>query len=73
MEEVTLSLNWLNPHTELSAWQKGLMDVMPLTLAVIPWGMLAGSLAIEAGLTSWQAQCMSLFVFAGAAQLASYN
>ncbi|WP_339387116.1 AzlC family ABC transporter permease [Vibrio caribbeanicus] len=45
-------------------------DIFPLAIAVIPWGILCGSLAIQAGLTPIQAQMMSLFVFAGAAQLA---
>jgi 4-azaleucine resistance transporter AzlC len=47
------------------------LDVLPLAIAVIPWGILCGSLAIKVGLSSIQAQLMSLFVFAGAAQLAS--
>ena len=47
------------------------MDVLPLAIAVIPWGILCGSLAIKVGLTAMQAQLMSLLVFAGAAQLAS--
>ncbi|GAB3112060.1 AzlC family ABC transporter permease [Aestuariicella hydrocarbonica] len=52
---------------------QAIVDIAPLSLAVIPWGLLTGSLAIEAGLSPWQAQCMSLLVFAGAAQLASLN
>ena len=47
------------------------IDVMPLALATVPWGVLCGSLAIQIGLTSLQAQLMSLLVFAGAAQLAA--
>ena len=47
------------------------MDVLPLAIAVIPWGILCGSLAIKVGLSPLQAQLMSLLVFAGAAQLAS--
>lgn len=52
---------------------KGAVDIMPLSLAVVPWGILCGSLAIGAGLTSLQAQLMSLLVFAGAAQLAGIS
>jgi 4-azaleucine resistance transporter AzlC len=44
---------------------------MPLSLAVIPWGILTGALAIEAGFSAFQAQFMSLIVFAGAAQLSA--
>ena len=42
---------------------------MPLSIAVIPWGILAGSLALEAGLSMLESQAMSAIVFAGAAQL----
>lgn len=49
------------------------MAMFPLCLAVVPWGILCGSLAIQAGLTPLQAQSMSLFVFAGAAQLAGVS
>lgn len=45
------------------------LDTLPLCIAVIPWGILTGALAIQTGLTPLQAQLMSLLVFAGAAQL----
>lgn len=48
---------------------KGVVATLPLSIAVIPWGILTGSYAIEAGLTSLQSQAMSMVVFAGAAQL----
>ena len=41
----------------------------PLTVAVLPWGVLVGSLAIDAGFTLWESQAMSAILFAGAAQL----
>ncbi len=43
--------------------------MIPLSIAVIPWGLLAGSFAIEAGLTSWESQALSAILFAGSAQL----
>ncbi|WP_263080804.1 AzlC family ABC transporter permease [Endozoicomonas sp. Mp262] len=54
-------------------WLQAAMDIMPLSLACIPWGILTGSLAIETGLSPFQAMCMSLLVFAGAAQIAGLN
>ncbi len=42
---------------------------MPLSIAVIPWGILAGSFAIDSGLTVLEGQAFSLILFAGAAQL----
>ena len=51
------------------AWLAGALAVMPLSIAVIPWGILAGSLALDAGLSMLESQAMSAIVFAGAAQL----
>lgn len=48
---------------------KGGLDMLPLSLAVLPWGILVGSLAIQQGFTVWDAQLMSALVYAGAAQL----
>ncbi|WP_325895024.1 AzlC family ABC transporter permease [Grimontia sp. NTOU-MAR1] len=50
-------------------WLNACADMLPLSVAVIPWGVLCGSLGVQMGLTPLQAQAMSLFVFAGAAQL----
>lgn len=52
---------------------RGMVDMIPLAISVIPWAILAGSLAIETGLTVFQAAAMSAFVFAGAAQLVSLS
>lgn len=49
-------------------WQ-GAFDILPLSIAVLPWGILAGSMAVNAGLSTAQALGMSVFIFAGAAQL----
>jgi len=56
----------MNKRTEL---RKGFIAGMPLSIAVIPWGILAGSYAIDAGLNVYQAQAMSGILFAGSAQL----
>ena len=55
--------------SKLKSALKGAAAAMPLSIAVIPWGILAGSYAIEAGLDMIQSQAMSAIVFAGAAQL----
>ncbi len=49
---------------------KPILAMLPLGIAVIPWGILAGAMALDAGLSPFQAQLMSLIVFAGAAQIA---
>ena len=53
------------------AFSRGVVDILPLSIAVLPWGLLVGSMAINAGLTFAQAFSMSAVVFAGAAQLVS--
>ncbi|MBL8280550.1 AzlC family ABC transporter permease [Acinetobacter junii] len=57
------------PMTESRAFLNGVIKILPLCFAVLPWGLLAGSMAIQAGLTTMQAIAMSALVFAGAAQL----
>ncbi|MGF1757679.1 AzlC family ABC transporter permease [Photobacterium sagamiensis] len=49
-------------------WQ-GALAVTPLCIAVIPWGLLAGSFAIDIGLEPLEGQALSAIVFAGSAQL----
>lgn len=48
---------------------KGFLDMLPLNLAVIPWGVLCGSLAIQRDFSILEALLMPLIVFAGSAQL----
>ncbi|SQD78506.1 AzlC family ABC transporter permease [Moritella yayanosii] len=57
--------------SDVKTINRAVLDIMPLALATVPWGILCGSLAIKIGLTAIQTQLMSLLVFAGAAQLAS--
>ena len=49
--------------------KKGCLDMLPLNLAVLPWGILCGSLAIQRDFSVLEALLMPLLVFAGAAQL----
>ena len=53
----------------VKATLQGALIILPLSIAVIPWGILAGSLAVEAGLLDIQAQAVSAIVFAGSVQL----
>lgn len=43
--------------------------ILPLTVAVIPWGVLVGAYGVESGLSALHTQLLSLSVFAGASQL----
>ncbi len=48
---------------------KGALAITPLSIAVIPWGLLAGSYAIDSGLSPFDSQALSTILYAGAAQL----
>lgn len=58
-------------HKQWLAIRKGAADMLPLSLAVLPWGILFGSLAIQRGFTALEAQLFSLLVFGGSVQLVS--
>lgn len=58
-----------SPALARAAFTQGAIAILPLSLAVAPWGLLAGSMAIEANLTALEGQGLSAIVFAGAAQL----
>lgn len=63
--------NIINTSDHLYLFKQGAVDILPLSIAVLPWGILAGSMAINAGLTTAQVFAMSSVIFAGAAQLVS--
>ncbi|HBQ78707.1 MAG TPA: branched-chain amino acid ABC transporter permease, partial [Erwinia persicina] len=42
----------------------GVVNMLPLCLSVVPWGILAGSMAVQAGLTLPQSIGMSAILFA---------
>ena len=47
---------------------RGVVDALPLILGGIPFGVVFGTLALNAGLDTWQTLAMSGLVFAGSAQ-----
>ncbi|ELP6755928.1 AzlC family ABC transporter permease [Vibrio vulnificus] len=56
-------------HSKTRRFLQGTMAMMPLSIAVLPWGLLAGSFAIDSGLTALEGQALSAILFAGSAQL----
>lgn len=46
----------------------GARDTVPMIIGAIPFGLIFGTLATTAGLSFWQTQTMSLWVYAGSAQ-----
>jgi 4-azaleucine resistance transporter AzlC len=53
------------------ALRRGLVDVSPLLLGMIPFGAITGVAAVDAGLGFAEAIALSVVVFAGASQLAA--
>ena len=49
----------------------GVRDVAPVLVGVVPFGLVAGAAAVDAGLSGLQAVGLSVIVFAGASQLAA--
>ena len=56
---------------ESSALRRGVRDVAPLLPGIVPFGMVVGIAAVNAGLHLGEAVSMSVVVFAGASQLAA--
>ncbi|KHD26319.1 branched-chain amino acid ABC transporter permease [Vibrio caribbeanicus] len=65
----SISLTSIDKASNGKLFMQGTLAMVPLSIAVIPWGLLAGSFAIEAGLTVWESQALSAILFAGSAQL----
>lgn len=60
-----------NPRQSL--FLLGLRDIAPILLGVVPFGLISGVAAVSAGLTLLEVMGASIFVFAGASQLAGYQ
>jgi 4-azaleucine resistance transporter AzlC len=54
-----------------SAFAAGARDIVPVLVALFPFGVAFGATAMDSGLSAVEALGMSVFVFAGAAQLAT--
>lgn len=58
-----------NTQYPVRQMKTGTRLILPLTIAVIPWGILVGAYGVESGLSAVHTQLLSLSVFAGASQL----
>ncbi|WP_282175808.1 AzlC family ABC transporter permease [Vibrio nereis] len=65
----TISLSSTTAPSRSKLFLQGAIAMLPLSIAVIPWGLLAGSYAVESGLTIIESQALSAILFAGSAQL----
>lgn len=65
-------MNALSSSNSQRFWL-GALHIIPLCLAVFPWGVLAGSMAVSQGFTPLQSIGLSVFLFAGAGQLVTIS
>ena len=56
-------------QSNLKIFLKGIVDVSPLMIPVIPFGLIFGVLAIDIGFTPLETMGMSLIIFGGASQI----
>lgn len=52
-------------------FRAGAQTVLPVLLGIVPFALIAGVAAVRLGFSPWIASALSVFVFAGAAQLAT--
>lgn len=55
-------------YTRRHEFLGGMKATIPLIVGAIPFGIIFGAVAVNAGISSWGAAAMSAFVFAGSAQ-----
>jgi predicted branched-subunit amino acid permease len=53
-----------------SIFHKGFLDVLPLTIPVVPFGIIYGVIGTDMGLTPFMTFAMSFIIFAGSSQIA---
>ena len=54
---------------KLKIFLKGVIDVSPLMIPVVPFGLIFGVLAIDVGFTPLETMGMSIIIFGGASQI----
>ena len=55
--------------TKYSIFKKGLIDISPLLIPVIPFGIIFGAIGIELGFSPLLTYATSLIIFGGASQI----
>ena len=56
-------------NSNFKVFLKGIMDVSPLMIPVVPFGLIFGVLAIDIGFSPLETMGMSLIIFGGASQI----
>lgn len=55
------------------AFREGALEVLPIVAGIIPFGLVAGAAAVDAGIGIEGGMALSLLLFAGASQLAAID
>lgn len=63
----------MSTHRARDDFLAGVRTVAPILVGIIPFGLVAGAAAVNAGLSVAQAVGMSVVIFAGASQLAAID
>ena len=56
-------------NKKLSLFSKGIMDILPLLIPVVPFGIILGAIGIELGFTPLETFATSFIIFGGASQI----
>ena len=56
-------------NSNFKIFLKGIIDVSPLMIPVVPFGLIFGVLSIEIGFTPLETMGMSIIIFGGASQI----
>jgi predicted branched-subunit amino acid permease len=54
---------------KINLFLKGTVDVLPLVIPVVPFGVIVGAIGIELGFTPLETYATSLIIFGGASQI----
>ncbi len=58
----------VNEEKNSHDFMRGFIDMLPMTIAAAPFGLMVGTLAAQKGLDGWDVLLMSSLVYAGASQ-----
>ena len=57
-----------SPNSAQAGFTAALIDIFPMLIGMVPFGLIVGTMGKQAGLETWELMLMSSAVFAGASQ-----
>ena len=55
--------------SKIKIFNKGIIDILPLMIPVIPFGIIFGAIGIELGFGPYLTYATSIIIFSGASQI----